>query len=131
MDISALKTSVGFGDSANIEQTVPRTQFVINVPTATTGNVTDKLVTAPIDDKVNKKPVNLHDVTQITESINRFIEAMDANIRFTVHQKTNELMVQVIDQTNNKVLKEFPPHEFLDTMAAIREYVGILLDKKI
>ena len=40
-------------------------------------------------------------------------------------------MVQIVDQSNDKVLKEFPSREFLDTMAAIRDYVGILLDKKI
>ncbi len=131
MDINAVKTPVDFGGSANVAQTAFRAQPVVSVPTTTTGDNKDKMVTAPIDDKGNKKPANLKDVTQMTEAMNQFIKAMDASIRFTVHQKTNELMVQVVDQTTNKVIKEFPSHEFLDTMAAIRDYVGILLDKKI
>lgn len=67
----------------------------------------------------------------MTNAMNKFVEAINSNIRFTVHERTKELMVQVVDQINNRVLKEFPPHEFLDTAAAIRSYVGILLDKKI
>lgn len=131
MDISGVKTPVELASSAYVAQTIPRMQPVVSVPAVKTDNVVDELVTAPTDDKVNKKSVNLQSVTQMTEAMNKFVEAMDANIRFTVHQKTNELMVQVVDQTNNKVLKEFPSHEFLDTMAAIRGYVGMLLDKKI
>ena len=131
MDISAIKTPVDHGSFANVAQTNPRTQAFVSIPTVNTGDDTNKGVKALSDDKVAKKPVDLEDVTQMTEAMNRFVEAMDANIRFMIHQKTNELMVQVVDQDSKKVLKEFPSHEFLDTMAAIRNYVGILLDKKI
>ena len=131
MDISAVKTPMDFGGFANLAQTNPVIQPVVNVPTANTGNFADESVTAQTDEKIHKEPADLQEVTQMTEAMNKFIQAMNANIRFLIHQETNQIMVQVVDQTDNKVLKEFPPHEFLDTMAAIRDYVGILLDKKI
>lgn len=131
MDIGAVKTPADFGGSTYVAQSTPSTQADVSVPTANTGDVSNKRVTATTDDKVNKKPADLQDVTQMTEAMNKFVEAMNAHIRFTIHQGTNELIVQVVDQTNNKILKEFPSHEFLDTIAAIRNYVGILLDKKI
>ena len=132
MDISVLKTPIDFAGPAHVtSQVIPRTQPVVKVTAVNKGDVADKSVTAPTDDKVKKKPVNLQEVTQMTEAMNKFVQAMDANIRFLIHQETNQIIVQVVDQTDNKVLKEFPPHEFLDTMAAIRDYVGILLDKKI
>ncbi|WP_459927777.1 flagellar protein FlaG [Desulfosporosinus burensis] len=120
-----------FGGFANLAQTNPVIQPVVNVPTANTGNFADESVTAKTDGKIYKEPADLQEVTQMTEAMNKFVQAMDANIRFLIHQETNQIMVQVVDQIDNKVLKEFPPHEFLDTMAAIRDYVGILLDKKI
>jgi len=131
LDISIVKTSVDFGSSAIVAQTNPPTQSIIGVPTKESGDIGNKLLTASTDDKAKNKPVNLKDLTQMTEAMNRFVQAMDATIHFKVHEKSNQLMVQVVDQTNNKVLKEFPSSEFLDTMAAIRDYVGILLDKKI
>lgn len=131
LDISAVKIPIEGGGSAYPVQPNFRPQAVSSVPNVTANNLADKPATSPTDDKVNKKPVNLKDVSQITSALNQFVEAMNTNIRFVVHQKTNELMVQVVDQTNNKVLKEFPSKEFLDTITAIRNYVGMLLDKKI
>lgn len=126
MDISAVKPQVDLGGSSNLAQSVVRTQPVVNAPPANSISVADDKT-----DQTNKKTASLKDLTQMTEAMNKFIEAIDANIRFTIHQKTNELMVQVVDQANNRVLKEFPSHEFLDTVAAIRSYIGVLLDKKI
>lgn len=96
-----------------------------------TSDVTNKLTTTSTNEKLDQKSVDPKKVKQMTEAMNQFVESMDVNIRFSVHEKTKQLIVQVVDQTSNKVLKEFPPHEFLDTVAAIRSYVGILLDKKI
>lgn len=123
MDIGSVKTPKDFGSSAYGVQANSQIQSVISTPTANMDSVAI--------DKANKKPVDLRVITQMTEGMNKFAETVEANIQFTVHQKTNELMVQVVDQTTNRVLKEFPSHEFLDTIAAIRSYVGILLDKKI
>ncbi|MFZ3129730.1 MAG: flagellar protein FlaG [Desulfosporosinus sp.] len=131
MDISVVKTPIDFGGFANLAQSNPVIQPDVNLPTAKTGDLTDKSLTAQANEKIHKEPVNLQEVTQMTEAMNKFVQAMDADIRFLIHEETNQIMVQLVDQTDNKVLKEFPPHEFLNTMAAIRDYVGILLDKKI
>lgn len=130
MDIGVVKNPVDFGGSAQMAQKTPNIQAVDGEKTPKTDGVADKLVTATTDEKV-KKPVNLKDLAQMTEAMNRFVQAMDATIRFKIHEKSNQLMVQVVEQTNNVVIKEFPSSEFLDTIAAIRDYVGILLDKKI
>jgi len=47
-----------------------------------------------------------------------------------VYDKTQQLIVHVVDLKTRRVLKEFPPHQLLDTIAAIRQYLGVLLDKK-
>ena len=65
-----------------------------------------------------------------TKEMNKFMKLLNADIRFILHEKTNTLIVQVVDSKDNTILKEFPPHEFLDTKAKIREYVGILLDRR-
>lgn len=76
------------------------------------------------------KAVSKQELTQISQDLSKFMEEMSAGIQFVVHEKTNSLMVQVIDAKSSKVLREFPSKEFLDTIANIREYVGFLLDKK-
>ncbi|MEN6414824.1 MAG: flagellar protein FlaG [Veillonellales bacterium] len=91
----------------------------------------DTAETVSTDQKANKKDVKVEDVQQMTYAMNQFVEALNTDIHFVVHDKTKELMVEVVDKKTNKVIREYPSHEFLDTMAAIRSYIGILLDKKI
>lgn len=82
----------------------------------------------PITEK--DKKVTEKDLKNITQAMNQFMENMNADLHFSVHEKTKQLMVRLVDEKTNKVLKEFPSHEFLDMMAGIQEYVGIILDKK-
>lgn len=77
----------------------------------------------------DKKELDPDAVHKMSHEMNKFMRLLDSNIRFKIHEKTNILIVQVVDSTDNTVLKEFPPHELLDTKAKIREYVGILLDR--
>jgi flagellar protein FlaG len=79
---------------------------------------------------VNKKP-DKEDLERITDETNKFMQMINTDLQFSVHEKTKQLMVQVVDTKEQRVIKEFPSHEFLDTMAKIREYVGFLLDKKV
>ena len=77
-----------------------------------------------------EKQINKSELRELTEEMSRFMQLLNANLQFAVHEKTQRLMVQVIDVKEQKVLREFPSHEFLDTVAKIQDYVGFLLDKK-
>ena len=69
-------------------------------------------------------------VENTLESLNKFMDLMTADIRFSMHQKSNRLMVQLVSAKDQSVLREYPSKEFLDMIANIREFVGILTDKK-
>jgi flagellar protein FlaG len=78
-----------------------------------------------------EQEITKEDIAAITENLNSFMEELSADIRFKLHDKTGTLMVQVFNPRNEKILREFPPHELLDTVAKISEYVGSLLDKRV
>ncbi len=82
-------------------------------------------------DAEKKTAVNERELTELTDALNKFMTDMNADLQFAIHEKTNRMMVKLVDIKTQKVLKEFPPHELLDTLAAISEYVGALLDKKV
>lgn len=129
MDISAVKTNVDQGSSIYRLQSGTNSSNVQSAPILAVATKED-VTTDDTGDK-KAKTVNVADLKKMTDAMNTSLENMDTNIRFKYHDKTKELMVQVIDGTNDKVLKEIPSHEFLDTIAAIREYVGLMLDKKM
>lgn len=78
----------------------------------------------------NKKEPSMDELLPITKELNKFMTYLNADIQFSLHEKTQRLVVKVVDTKENKVLREFPPKELLDTIANIREYIGVLLDKK-
>ena len=128
MDISAINNLSNVGSSYSA-QTAADAQPVVNKPMIN-ATPSDKTKTSA-DLGKSKQEATKEDVRKFAGAMNQLVGSMNSNIHFKLDQKTNTLMVQVIDQTNGKVIKEFPPQEFLDTIAAIRDYVGILLDKKI
>lgn len=76
------------------------------------------------------KELDVKDAKLYTEALNSFFKLSHADLKLSLHQKTQTLMVQLVDTSNNKVLREFPPKELLDAMAKIHDYIGALLDKK-
>jgi len=91
---------------------------------------TRNLSDAPNDSgQSRQKELNQEELEKVTADLTQFMQSLNTNINFSVHEKTGRLMVQVKD-SQGTVLKEFPSHQLLDTIAAIGEYVGALLDRK-
>ena len=86
-----------------------------------------KIAEAATQDKDGKEK---EVVENTVESLNKFMDLMTADIRFSMHQKSNRLMVQLVSVKDQSVLREYPSKEFLDMIANIRDFVGILTDKK-
>jgi len=51
-------------------------------------------------------------------------------IGFGYEKRLGVLYVQVYDQATGKVLREFPPEEWLAHRAALSEWIGLLLDQR-
>lgn len=66
----------------------------------------------------------------IATELTKFMQSLSTDLQFSIHEKSGRMLVRVVDSSSHEVLKEFPPEELLDTIGAIREYVGALLDKK-
>ena len=70
------------------------------------------------------------DLETVASDLSDFMQSLNTDIEFSIHEKSGRMMVKVVDTKTHDVLKEFPPEELLDTIGAIRDYVGALLDKK-
>ncbi|MDW0116973.1 flagellar protein FlaG [Sporosarcina thermotolerans] len=68
---------------------------------------------------------------QVTDSMNKFLESANTQLRFKLHDKLNEYYVVIIDQKTDEVVREIPSKKLMDTYAAMREFVGVLIDRKI
>ncbi|MEN6313409.1 MAG: flagellar protein FlaG [Clostridiaceae bacterium] len=75
----------------------------------------------PISDKV---------VIEAIERANEAISVANKKFEYSIHEKTNEIMVKVIDSNTNKVIREIPPEKILDMVAKMWEMAGILVDER-
>ena len=69
------------------------------------------------------------EVKQVLDGINTFLRSGENHIQFSIHEKAQRLMVQVIDNETQEVIRTFPPKELLDLAARIGEMVGTLIDE--
>lgn len=69
------------------------------------------------------------------EKIKKAVEQMNAKLYnseaiFGIHDKTNRVVIKIVDKESKEVLKELPPEKTLDMIAKIWEMAGILVDEK-
>lgn len=75
--------------------------------------------------------VSLEDLQKQVEGMNKLLEANFTSLKFNVHEKLSRVFVQVISKDTDEVVREIPSEKFLDMMASMLEFVGLLIDKKV
>lgn len=77
------------------------------------------------------KEVNRNEVKSTVKELNDFVELVATDLKFVFHDDLNEYYVTVVDPLTKEVVREIPPKKLLDMYAAMNEFMGILVDKKI
>ncbi|MHC0038178.1 flagellar protein FlaG [Pseudoneobacillus sp. C159] len=68
---------------------------------------------------------------KLVNSMNDFLKSSNTHLKFEFHDELKEYYVAIVDDTTNEVVKEIPPKKLLDMYAAMTDYLGLLVDKKI
>jgi flagellar protein FlaG len=68
---------------------------------------------------------------KIIDSLNNFLKAANTHLKFEFHDELQEYYVAIVDDTTNEVVKEIPSKKLLDMYAAMTDYLGLLVDRKI
>ena len=69
-------------------------------------------------------------VIEAIEQANRALQTNNAYLKFSIHEKTHQIMVKVVDSETDEVIRELPPEKVLDMVARMWELAGILVDEK-
>lgn len=67
---------------------------------------------------------------KIVEEANSALFGQDSHLQFKIHEKTGEVVVKLVHNETNEVIKEIPPEKLIDIMVKLCEMAGILVDKK-
>ncbi len=69
-------------------------------------------------------------VIKAIEKANKQFKTFDRRLEFTIHDTTKQIMVKVINTSDDTVIREIPSEKVLDMVAHMWEIAGILVDEK-
>jgi len=64
------------------------------------------------------------------EKANRELVIVNRELKFSIHEKTKEIIVRVLDAETKEVIREIPSEKILDMIANMLELAGILVDER-
>ncbi len=69
-------------------------------------------------------------IIEAIEQANQKVLGPNKEFEFSIHKKTKQIMVKVLDSSTKEVLREIPPEKVLDAVAHMCELAGIFVDEK-
>lgn len=70
-------------------------------------------------------------IQQVINGLNKFLEPNNTHLKFELHDELNEYYVTIVNNQTNEVVREIPSKKVLDIYAAMTEFLGFIVDKKI
>ncbi|MGN7359308.1 flagellar protein FlaG [Paenibacillus sp. SAF-054] len=71
---------------------------------------------------------------QLIRAVDRAVKSLQGpqtTLDISIHDKTHEIMVKVMNKETGEVIREVPPERTLDLVAKMMELAGIFVDQKI
>lgn len=81
--------------------------------------------------QIEQRKFTKDDLQKKVDGINKFLKSSNTNLKFNLHEELKEYYVTIIDEETKEVVKEVPPKKLLDIYAAMKEALGLFIDKKI
>ncbi|NLY66708.1 MAG: flagellar protein FlaG [Tissierellia bacterium] len=81
--------------------------------------------------KLNGREKIEEELIKSIEEANEHVLVYDRRFEFSIHEKTKQIMVKVVDVTTEEIIREIPPEKILDLIAALWELSGLFVDERI
>lgn len=71
-----------------------------------------------------------HLIRMIDKAV-KSLQGPQTTLDISIHEKTHEIMVKVLNKETGELIREVPPEKTLDLVANMMEIAGIIIDEKI
>jgi flagellar protein FlaG len=83
------------------------------------------------ENSIQQEPVTKEKVESVVRGMNELLTTFNTHLKFEFHNELKEYYVTIVDDSTKEVIKEIPSKKVLDMYAAMTEFVGLMMDKKI
>ena len=128
--VTADQTQVGLSagvkpkSDENNEQTGAAGNTAKKVRIAADTHIFDKAILQQDEDQSERI------IREAVERANRALMGADRKFEITIHEKTRDIMIKVVDTRTNETIREIPPKKIVDLVVRLCELAGILFDEK-
>jgi flagellar protein FlaG len=74
---------------------------------------------------------DVRNVKQAVKEINEGFRSLNSHLQFSIDDKTESVVVKLIDSDTGEVLRQIPPEEVLRLRAYYKEQQGLLVNKAV
>ncbi len=78
-----------------------------------------------------KDTVSTGEVLRSIEKANESMMLRHTELHFSVHEKTKEIMIKVMNTDTQEVIREIPSEKILDMVANFMELAGLYVDEEV
>jgi Uncharacterized flagellar protein FlaG len=112
-----------------VSTTEKNTQSGVTTSSSTTG-IGEERQTHYSEYEKRELPISEKAVLNAVEKANKAVSMSGRTFEYSIHEKTKEIMIKVIDSDTKKVIREIPPEKILDMVANMMEMAGLLVDER-
>lgn len=121
---------------SRMDSDVSRTPATMTAPATSNKEVQKTPQIKAVQIKSNEKSFNEETLSadqakSMVVDMNKFLGSASSQLKFQFHDELNEYYVTVVDGITDEVIREIPSKKLLDIHAAMREFVGLFVDRKI
>jgi flagellar protein FlaG len=88
-----------------------------------------------VDQKDNassaKEELPREEVEQTAEKMNRLMGLFNKKLQFEVAEKSDRIVVKIIDQESGEILSEIPPAKVVEMLESVQDSVGLIVDERV
>jgi flagellar protein FlaG len=107
------------------------TDRALSTPPSATRNITPAQSANPVNTTGKSSGTsdasNRDQVTNAVEKINKVIQSSGQGVEFSINNDFNKLIVKVVDQQTNEVIRQIPSEEVLEIARSLDKLQGLLI----
>ncbi|NBI07360.1 flagellar protein FlaG [Senegalia massiliensis] len=78
-----------------------------------------------------EKRVSKEELIHAVNASNESLKMYDKKLEYSIHEKTNTIMVKLVDTETDEIIREIPSEKILDMIGKMWEIAGIIIDERV
>jgi uncharacterized FlaG/YvyC family protein len=80
---------------------------------------------------LQKETRSAEEIQKDLEVINDQLKAMNRSIRFSIDEKSDDIVVRVVDRDSGEVIRQIPPESIVRLRDSMIDMAGLIVEKKV